>query len=193
MAVIYQLPILELALVDYRSSSTICIRDLSTYGTVPTSSDVAMQITAPGYNTVNVTFTPGADNVYKCVDLGIANADMDCCPLPDGIYSMIYTAPGGTASAPNETIDQKFIKIDNFKCSYQKAFLKVGLDCGCPTSEQKAYEQQLQRAKLYIDGSVAECNAGNYRASYEYYQRADALIDKIKCRFPGIAWKPCGC
>lgn len=193
MAVIYQLPILELALVDYRSASTICIRDLSTYLTVPVAADVALQITPPGYPTVNVTFTPGADNVYKCVDLGIADSDVDCCPLPDGIYSVLYTTPGAAPSDPLVTLDQKFIKIDNIKCCYQKAFLKVDLDCGCQTYEQKDYLQQLQRVKLYLDGSVAECNNGNYRAAYEYYKRADTMLDKIKCRFPTIAWKPCGC
>lgn len=193
MATIDVLPVLRIALIDERSSDIITLGDRSTYAVVPGVNDVAMQISAPGYPIVNVPFTPGANNTYTCTDLGITPTTTNCCPLPDGIYSVTYTAPGLGASAVPVTIDQKFIKIDTIKCCFEKAFLKVSLECNCTTPEQDRYLKELDRIELYMYASVAECNAGNYKLSYDYYQRADKMLDKIKCRWPRANWKPCGC
>ena len=189
-----QLPDLKLALVDLRDSSCIAISDISTYITVPTYSQVALQITPPGYPTVNVTFYPGNVNIYKCVDLGITCSDSGCTPLPDGIYDVTYTAPISFFSPQKPlltSIDQKFIKIDTIKCKYQHAFLKVDLECGCHNKDYWTYMNELRSIKLYIDGSVAECNVSNYRLSAEYYKKADTMLDKISCKFPNSKWKQC--
>jgi hypothetical protein len=193
-----QLPILSLSLIDLRDSSSIAISDLSTYSTVPTSANVAMQITPPGYPTVNVTFNPGVVNVYKCADLGITCSD-SCTPLPDGIYGVVYTVTGVTIPAStvpasgsaNPSVDQKFIKIDTIKCKYQHAFLKVDLECGCHDPAYANYMNELRSIKLYIDGSVAECNNGNYRLSYEFYNKANTMLDRLSCKFPASKWKQC--
>ena len=193
-----QLPILQLALVDLRDSSCIAISDISSYIVVPDPNEVALQITPPGYTTVNVPFTPGTVNVYKCVDLGITCSDSGCTPLPDGIYDVAYSAPSGQYSQMGNvikqsltSIEQKFIKIDTIKCKYQHAFLKVDLECGCHNKDYWTYMNELRSIKLYIDGSVAECNESNYRLSYEYYNKANIMLDKLSCKFPNSKWKQC--
>ncbi len=85
------LPNLRLSLYDFRDQATLGIVDASSYAVLPTSTQLSMQITAPGYQTVNVAFTPGGINIYKCSDLGITCGPTDCCPLPDGIYDVVYT------------------------------------------------------------------------------------------------------
>jgi len=185
---VQQLPDLELALIDLRDSSVIAISDLSTYGAIPSSNQLALQITPPGYPTVNVPFSPLNVNVYKCVDLGVTCSDSGCTPLPDGIYEIVYTVVN---VQPNAIISKKFIKIDTIKCKYQHAFLKVDLECGCHNPSYANYMTELRSIKLYIDGSVAECNAGNYRLSGEYYKKADMMLDKLSCKFPGSKWKQC--
>ena len=106
---VQQLPDLELALIDLRDSSVIAISDLSTYGAIPSSNQLALQITPPGYPTVNVPFSPLNVNVYKCVDLGVTCSDSGCTPLPDGIYEIVYTVVN---VQPNAVISKKFIKIE---------------------------------------------------------------------------------
>lgn len=183
-----QLPDLQLALIDLRDASLLAISDVSTYSVVPSTGDVALQITPPGYPTVNVPFNPLNVNIYKCVDLGLTCSDSGCTPLPDGIYEIAYTVVN---TNPFTTIIRKFIKIDNIKCKYQHAFLKVDLECGCHGPGYANYMNELRSIKLYIDGSVAECNNGNYRLSSEYYKKADTMLDKLSCKFPGSKWKQC--
>ena len=190
------LPSLLLSLIDLRSADCIAISDLSTYTITPDSTHIAMQITPPGYPTVNVPFTPLNVNVYKCSDLGLVCGDTDCTPLPDGIYAVVYTvspAPGQTFTAT--TINQKFIKIDHIKCKYQHAFLKIDLECVCHDHNWNTYMGELRMIKLFIDGSVAACNDSNYALSEQLYKRADTMLNGIGKKFKGFQWPkaPLGC
>ena len=190
------LPILSLALNDFRDSTTFVLSDSSTYATIPTSSQVALVITPPGLPSLNVLFTPGSINIYKCVDLGITCNDSGCTPLPDGIYDVAYTVilPDTTTTS----IDLKVVKIDQIRCAYQHAFLALDLGCDCHDCSDRPYMKELKRAKLYIDGCVAECNRGNYKLSFDYYQKAEYILNNLACKFAGLCkgnrgqWG-CGC
>lgn len=189
MACTQSLPILELALLDWRDMNTLILADESTYLSVPDAAHLSLQITPPGSDTISVTFTPLSVNIYKCVDLGITCADTGCTPLPDGIYDIIYVVLDTNNVAT--TIERKFIKIDQIKCKWQKTFLKVDLQCACHDHTQDKYIKELYRAKLLIDGSVAESNDSNYVASFDFYQQAEYIIDHICCRF-GLPHSSCG-
>lgn len=185
------LPSLSLALQDLRDANSIALVDLSDYATVPDSSHRSLQITPPGYSTVNVLFTPQNVNIYKSVDLGITASPSGCTQLPDGIYEIVYSInpPGSNPSS----IDQKFIKIDQIKCKYQHAFLKLRLQCDCSSCEQRDYIQEIRKVKLYIDGSVAACNDGNYVMSQEWYSRANFLLSHICSKYNINFHNSCGC
>ena len=198
MAITVTLPLLQLALIDLRSNSCIALSDLSTYSALPTSGYYSVQCTPPDYPTVNLTWTPGNVNIYKCVDLGITCNDTPCTALPDGIYEVVYTVlPMPGQNFTQVTIDQKFIKIDHIKCKYQTAFLKIDLECICHDHKYYAYIKEMQRIKLYIDGSVAACNDTNYALSYQLYTKANCMLDKLGCKqyTEGILWHnpPLGC
>ena len=116
------------------------------------------------------------------------------------IYSVIYTvypAPGQTFTTTN--VDQKFIKVDHIRCKYQNAFKKLKIDCICDNYAENKYWQELRRIKLYIDGSVVECNAGNYQKSFEYYTKANTMLDRLGCKYPKAKyngsniWTSCNC
>lgn len=193
MGLTWTLPLLNLALLDWRDSSSIVLADTSTYASVPISGSYNLTVTPPGYPTISITsFTPGVVNVFKCVDLGITCSDTGCTPLPDGIYDIVYTVQT-PPSAQTTMKEFKFIKIDTIKCKYQHAFLQVDLNCGCHDAKWTGYMNELRMIKVYIDGSVAECNNSNYRLSYEYYHKADAMIKKLKCHFPNSKWSSCNC
>jgi len=177
------LPILRLASFDLRDQASLAIVDLSTYSTVLTSSDVSLQITPPGYNTINVAFNPGSVNVYKCADLGITCSSTECCPLPDGIYDIIYSIIGNTSA----TIEKTIIKIDQIKCKFQHAFLKIKMDCNCGKEEMREYRKELDIIDLLIAGSVAAANDCNPQQSFNLYQKAEILLNSLGCTVG------CGC
>lgn len=178
------LPILKLSIIDMRDQASLAIVDLSTYLTVPSPSDVALQITPPGWAMINVPFTPGTVNIYRCTDLGITCPADECCPLPDGIYDVRYTVIV-TGSAPSDypMLEKTFIKVDQIKCKYQHAFLKIDLECNCGYDEERALKRELRGIDLLIAGCVAQANECNPEASYRLYRKADSLLDKINCKF----------
>lgn len=178
------LPTLKLGLWDLRDQSTLGIVDLSSYSVVPNSSQLSMQITAPGYQTVNVTFVPNNVNIYKCADLGITCGATDCCPLPDGIYDVRYTISIPTSTGLQAThIEKTFIKIDQIKCKFQNVFLKVDLECNCGRDAQREYKRELKAIDLLIAGSVSAANACDGVLSLSLYKTADQLLDRICCLF----------
>lgn len=185
MALVQQLPILHLSVQDFRSSSLIAISDESTYIATPLAGYYNMVITPPGYNPITVPFVPLSVNIFKCVDLGITCSDSDCTKLPDGIYDVTYTViPNGSqVSDTNQvTVDYKFVKIDIIKCIYQKEFLSLHKLCDCHNIDYgRGPKQELRRAKLYIDGCVAECNRGNYVLSNDLYNKAMYILNHLGC------------
>lgn len=183
------LPDLDLSLIDIRDTGSIAIQDLSSYLSIPGSDNLSLQITPPGYDTVNVPFIPGSVNIYKCADLGITCSDTGCTPLPDGIYEVMYSVSALNSSPPVQlaSIDRKFIKIDTIRCKYQKAFGRMNIEALCCNIEQNQYWKQLRMIKLYIDGSVAECLNGNYRLCFDLYQKANTMLDKL-CGFERVKW-----
>lgn len=193
---VQQLPILHLNLMDFRDMSVFALSDLSTYLTIPDANHLALQITVPGGNTINVPFTPLNVNVYKCVDLGLTCSDSGCTPLPDGIYNIKYSViPDNTSTIafPNTSVEYNFIKIDHIKCKYEHTFNKLNLICDCCNDKQKRYKQELRQIKLYIDGSVSECNIGNYVLSNNLYNKANYLLNNMSCNSNNNFKNDCKC
>jgi hypothetical protein len=188
MATVTTLPSLRLSLIDLRDQGSIAIVDLSSYGVLPITADISLQITPPGWPTLNVPFNPGVVNVYKCGDLGITCPIVDCCPLPDGIYNVVYTVryiPVGSASSAQQTttINQTFIKVDQLDCRFSNLFLKVDLECDCTSDDQKKYKQQLREVDLLKNGAVAAANDCDELLAYKLYAQADRYIDRIYAQF----------
>lgn len=197
MATITVLPTLDLEITDsFNNMNSLTIADYSQYSTIPSSSDVALQITPASYATVNVTFSPGSVNVYKCVDLGITCSTPDCCALPDGIYELKYSV-AANGNDPATSIDKTFIRVDNIRCKWMNAFLKVDLECDCKNDEQQKYKEELKRISLLIDGAIAAANNCDGSLSFKLYNKADSLLNTLCCKFnmpcSTIQCNSCGC
>lgn len=182
MATITKLPILRLSLLDLRDQGSIAIVDNSSYSILPASSAVSFQVTPPGWPTINVAFNPGSVNVYKCGDLGITCALVNCCPLPDGIYEVTYTAPivDPTLSIGSTTsITKTFIKIDQLECRFTNLFLKVDIEHDCGENIKCHFKKQLKEIDLLKNGAIAASNLCDDLLAYKLYSQADRYIDKI--------------
>lgn len=179
-------PNLKLALWDLHDQSSFGIVDLSSYAGTPLAINISMQITAPGYQTVNVVFHPGNVNIYKCTDLGISCGPTECCQLPDGIYDVVYTVRPGNAAPPNNltaSIEKTFIKIDQLLCKYDHMFIKIDLDCNCGTDKQKQYKKIMDEVDLMIASCVSAANNCNAQAAYQLYKKADDILTNLCCEF----------
>lgn len=181
MATITTLPTLRLSLLDLLDQGSLTIVDMSTYSSIPSNSNVALQITPPGWATLNVPFDPGKANVYKCADLGIICATVDCCPLPDGIYAVQYTVrySGSLTTSINKT----FIKVDQLDCRIDNLYLKVDMECDCPSDDQKKYKNDIREIRLLRDGAVAAANDCDDLKATKMYAQADKLIDRVYRKF----------
>lgn len=181
------LPNLKLALWDLHDQGSFGIVDLSSYSPIPSSADVSMQITPPGYPTVNVTFNPGKVNIYKCADLGITCGPTECCPLPDGIYDVKYSVKINTLANTTPSnlakIEKTFIKVDQLLCKYDHVFAKVDMYCNCGEDKQRQYKHVLDEVDLMIASCVSAANACDPKSSFLLYKKADDILDKICCEF----------
>lgn len=213
MASINILPVLELSIPDiYNDMNSLTIADISQYAVIPDTSVVALELTAPGYPTVNLPFTPGNINVYHCSDIGITCGVANCCPMPDGIYEVTYTVnvPPMIANTTSNnsfstttlvsgpfTIDKTFIRVDTIRCKWMNAFLKVDLECGCPDAEQKGYKQELKNIDLLINGCIASANNCDNALASRLYDKANNMLNTLCCKFnmpcSEIICNTCGC
>lgn len=201
------LPCLKLSLVDLHDPTTIVLADNSKYISIPTSDNWNLVITPPGHENdlhftplAITTFVPGSVNVFTCADINVTCGDSGCTPLPDGIYNVKYTVqpdPNQTSLFTTTTEESNFIKVDQIICKYQHAFIKIDLECICHDHKYIKYKEDLRRAKLFIDGSVAACNEGNYIMSFNLYQKAEYILNHL-CNLHGVpmnqtcGWsKPC--
>lgn len=183
------LPVLSLDILDLRDMNSLAIVDTSSYAVTPTT--YSLQITAPGGQTINVPFTPGSVNIYKCSDFGITCGVSECCPLPDGIYDVIYTVQ--VVGQPNAVIEKTFIRVNQIKCSFQNAFCKIDMECNCLNEEQRSYKKQLDRVDLFISGAVAAANDCNNALAYRLYKKAETILNSLCCKFglPTLSCNAC--
>lgn len=173
---------LNIMIVDTRDTTTLGVADISVYPTNFTPVNPSLEITPGQFAKVNVDFTPSSVNVYDSNDLGITCDETCGSPLPDGIYKFKYSVDNGRAGDPCSTgfIEKTFMRADAIMCKYMNAFLKADALCNCQTDYQKALKQELRRIELLIQGSIAAANNCDDQTSWSMYQKADALLTKMK-------------
>jgi hypothetical protein len=158
-------PQLNITLVDTYSLDTIGFADISNYqGQV--IKNVSFEISAPGFNKVNVFFTPESVNLYNSADL---NIDCSGGAIPDGVYTVKY-------SANNESVEKYFMVTRNIILSYQELVLSCTLNCDCPPKSTKT----LQDIKILIEGSIAASNKSQIDVAYKLYGKASELLSRQK-------------
>lgn len=161
-------PILELNLFETYSLRSIGFADVSNYQNIP-ATNPSFEVTPPGFNKVNVPFTPLNVNIFRSQDLLPG-----CNPkanLPDGIYTIKYSV------SPNleNKIEQSFLRTTHINSRLQKAFL--GLDCSCNSDNTGLLE-----VKLLIEGAIATANLCDSRGAIKLLNKANDKLTKLeKC------------
>lgn len=166
--------VLDLNLIPTYNVASLGLADISSYGVSPTN--VSMEITAPGFNKVNVTFTPNAVNIYNA-----SHFDVDCdalSPLPDGIYYVKYSVH------PNLTtyVEKSFMRLEQLLCKYYNT--RLSLDANCHCKDKSIQECQLQQVAILMEGSIASANQCDPDSAFEKYEKAEKLLRNMA---------PCDC
>lgn len=163
---------LDILPIDTYSVTTIAFADTSDYGTTLVSNP-SFEVTPPGWNKVNLFFTPSNVNVYNASHFNIACDNQTA--LPDGPWTVKYSI------YPNAQnfVEKTFFRTELIRCKYSQAFLKMETTCECNGQQHSKLKQQLQNIKLLIEGAVASSNQCDNLAAMDKYKQADRLLGKL--------------
>ena len=160
---------LDLGLLPSNSLSKIVVVDESNYEGVSVG-EISMEITPPGFNKINVQFTPNSVNVYDSVSMGISCGTFTI--IPDGIYTMKYSVPKF-----NQYIQKSFFRTELIFCKYGKVLLSLHVEDDC---YDKSSFSKLRDVRMMIDGSISAANDCNHELAYSLYNKADNILNQIK-------------
>src|SRR5690349_18187001 len=83
---------LDILVIPTYNSLTLGVIDISTYPASPPISSPVITITIPnGFGSVSLPFVPNNFNVFNSLILGLSAPGDDLTPLPDGVYTLIYS------------------------------------------------------------------------------------------------------
>lgn len=149
---------LNIIMVDTHDPKTIAFGDISNYGSTIINNP-SFEITPPGFNKLNVLFTPQSVNIFSSTDLKLG-CEYDY-GLPDGIYRIKYSIKPNTQLF----IEKSFMNVSSILCNFYKFVLTLP-------------EDKVIDIKLLIDGAVSAANLGDCTLSQELYTQAQKLIER---------------
>lgn len=165
---------LDIIILPTYDVETIAVLDNSTYDTSPpVVTTPTIEISAPGFDEVSLTFTVEETNVFNSTDLGITSAGEET-DLPDGVYCLKYWVE------PEATyyVEKSIMRIDKIQKKFDEAFMKLDMmECDRAIRRQSMFN--LTTIWLFIQGSVAAANnCANVKAT-SLYTQADSMLDNI--------------
>lgn len=157
----------------------LAVTDASVYvGGVPTLG--TLYITPPGFDEVNVAFTPEETNIYGSNNLEIT--EPDCRePLPDGIYRIKYQISSPVIAEVTKSV----LRVDKLQEKFDNAFLQLDLmECDGALTTQNSVT--LNTINFFIQGAIAAANNCAEKEALKLYDQANKMLDHfMKCG--------CGC
>lgn len=165
-------PILDLLLIDTHNSMSVGISDFSQYPTGFSIISPSLEITAPGFVSVNVTFEANSINIYTSENIGITCLGEEHVELPDGIYNVKYTI----SPAYQYFVERSFIRVDKLQEKFDTAFMKLDImQCDGPLRKQR--EEELDTINFYIQGAIAAANKCAGELAMKLYRKADKMLN----------------
>lgn len=162
--------ILDFLITPTYSVKTIGITDTSTYQTDPPEVDApSLEVSIPGFNTVNTVFVPGSLNLLNSTILGITTDGED--PLPDGVYVFRYSI----SPADTNFVEKTIMRVNQLQEKFDAAFMKLDLMDG-NSKLKKQQKISLDTIYYFIQGAIAAANNCATTEAVRLYQKADRLL-----------------
>lgn len=146
------------------------VADITEYPQNWNIQNASLEITPPGFNKVNVVFTPKSVNYYKSNHLDITCDDLEeCMPLPDGMYTVKYSIH------PNLTyvVEKTFMRVEQLMCQFGETLLTIDLE----TDKGKPDRTKLHQVFLLIQGAVFAGRKGDGISATANYDKAKKILD----------------
>jgi hypothetical protein len=161
---------LDFIITPTYSSKTIAITDTSVYPTNPPEVEApTLEVSIPGFYTVNIPFVPEELNLLTSTVLGITEEGEE--PLPDGVYIFKYSV---TPSYTN-FVEKSIMVVDQLQEKFDNAFMK--LDMMRVGGDLKKQEKiSLDTIYYFIQGAIAAANNCATDEAIKLYKRADKLL-----------------
>lgn len=167
---------LDILVIPTHDATKIAILDNSVYD--PAAVNPSLEITMPAFDPVTLTFTPSAYNVYDSEDLGLTLSTEDNIELPDGVYTIVY-------SANTLSVTKNIMRVDKLQEKFDEAFMTLDM-MECDGAIKKQAKTTLSTIYFFIQGSIAAANnCAIEEANKLYIQAAKMLNNFLK--------NNCGC
>jgi hypothetical protein len=163
---------LDILVLPTYSVETIGIADISVYVSPPIAPSI--NVTPPGFPSIELPFVPDDFNVFNSAILGITPIDQALQPLPDGIYFFRYS----NAPAYLEYVDKSIMRVDRIQAKFDLAFMRLDM-MECDGAIKTQASVTLNTINFFIQGSIAAANNCAQEESYKLYRKADSMLDKL--------------
>lgn len=168
-------PTLDLLALDTHNTYSMAIGDISVYPTGYNIVNPTLELTPPGLDKVNLSFTAQSVNVYNSYNLGLcAQTLVSTTPIPDGIYHLKYSIH------PHYKyyVEKSFLRADMLYHKFSKAFLTS--DLAASSHDIKSQEfKMIREINLNIEGAIAAANSCANKLAMQLYRRANEQLDNF--------------
>jgi len=168
-----QTPKLDLALLDTHNLTNICVLDTSVYPSGFNKVNPSLEITAPGFSSVTLDFTPGSIQIYKSSNLGVVCEWCDEIELPDGIWKFKYTMYPATTYF----IEKNMVRVDRLQQKFDEVYINLDIT-ECDEKVKKADKDVLSIVDTYIQAAIAAGNKCIEKRFHTYYNKAYEILNK---------------
>ena len=165
---------LDILVVPTYNTKTLGVLDISTYTTDPPSvSAPSLDVTFPGFGKVSgIPFIPLDTNILNSIILGLSKSGDPILPLPDGVYTLIYSI----APAYENYVEKSIMRVDQIQEKFDNAFMKLEMmECDMAIKPQSKLD--LTSIYFFIQGSVAAANSCAVIESQKLYSQANKMLD----------------
>jgi len=160
---------LDILVVPTYNSKTLAINDISVYPTTPSAPSI--EITVPGFGSVNLPFNPGEINVFNSTSLGITSVGDQDLPLPDGVYFLKYSI----APAYENFVERSIMRVDQLQEKFDTAFMRLDM-MECDRAIKTQQKVNLNSIYFFIQGSIAAANNCAIDEANKLYNQANKML-----------------
>lgn len=164
-------PKLDIILIDTYNLYNIAIGDMSFYPSGWNIISPSVQITPPGYNSVNIAFTANSLNLYDSESLGITCTGGDKVKLPDGLYKFKYSI----TPAYTYYVEKTFMKVDGILEKLDELFISTDI-AQCDEGLSDKQFRAIRDIEMYIQFSMSSAKKCANKYAIEAYQKAVKLL-----------------
>ena len=157
---------LDILVIPTYDATKIAILDNSVYD--PAAVNPSLEITMSSFDPVTLTFTPSAYNVYNSTDLGLTTGT-DYIDLPDGVYTIVY-------SANSLSVTKNIMRVDKLQEKFDEVFMTLDM-MECDGAIKKQAKVNLSSVYLFIQGAIAAANNCALEEANKLYIQAAKMLN----------------